>query len=88
MIDLQVYASGLRQGDYVLRLGHAMEMYAGVRYKVDPDHDMIYFEFDTPSMSLPQIERLLKGIGLTCRFVGIIPDELREPGKKTERITL
>ena len=58
MIDLQVYASGLREGDYVLRLGHALETYAGVRYKVDRNHDMVYFEFDQPTMSLSQVQRL------------------------------
>ena len=65
-----------------------METHAGVRYKIDPDHDMVYFEFEAPTMSLPSIQRLFEDIGLESRFVGIIPDELREPGKKTERITI
>lgn len=88
MIDLQVYAAGLREGDLILRLGHALETQAGVRYKVDPNHDMVYFEFDEPSMGLNQIEHLFDNIGLSARFVGLVPPELQEPSTKTEKLSL
>ncbi len=88
MIALQVYAAGLREGDLILRLGHGLETHAHVRYKVDPNHDMVYFEFDEPTLSLVKIERLFDEIGLVPRFVGDIPPELEKPTPRTERISL
>ena len=88
MIDLQVYAAGLREGDLILRLGQGLDTQPHVRYKVDPNHDMVYFEFDEPSLSLAKIERLFEGIGLKPRFVGDIPPELNAPTPRTERISL
>ncbi len=86
MIDLQVYAAGLRGEDYILQLGHALEMYRDLRYKLDPDHDMVYFEFEPAATSLREIRGIFEGIGLEPRFVGEIPPEITEAGTKTERI--
>lgn len=88
MIDLQVYAAGLREGDTILKLGHALETYTGVRYKLDPDHDMVYFEFDAPATSLREIRSIFSDLGLESRFVGTIPPELKKAGTKTEKISL
>ncbi len=88
MISLQVYAKGLREGDLIIRLGHALETRAGVRYKVDRNHDMVYFDFDEPTMNLTQVAWLFEEIGLAPRFVGVAPPELDEPTPGTERISI
>ena len=88
MISLQVYAKGLREADLVIRLGHALETQAGVRYKVDRNHDMVYFDFDEPTMNITQVARLFKDTGLEPRFVGVVPPELDEPTPSTERISI
>ena len=88
MISLQVYAAGLREGDLIIRLGHSLETAVGVRYKVDRNHDMVYFDFDEPTMNLRQIARLFEDIGLAPRFVGVTPPELEGPSPRTERISL
>ena len=83
MIDLQVYAPGLRDGDNVVKLGHVLETNPDVRYKVDAKHDMVYFEFDQPSMSLSEIRDAFRALGLKPRLVGILPEELQERTKTT-----
>ena len=88
MISLQVYAKGLREEDSIIRLGHALETRAGVRYKVDRNHDMVYFDFDEPTMNLSQICHLFEDIGLEPRIVGVPPPELDPPTPSTERISL
>lgn len=86
MIDLQVYAPGLREGDHVVRLGHILETRPHVRYKVDANHDMVYFEFDGPNMTLREIRQAFEDLGLRPRLVGIIPEELEERAK-TRKLT-
>ena len=85
MIELLVYAQGLRKDDKQMLLGHQMEMLPA-RYKVDAAHDMIYFEIDDASkITLKQFDELFANIGLQPRFVGQIPQELRR-GDVTERL--
>ncbi len=85
MIDLQVYAPGLRESDNITHLGHSLETNPDVHYKVDSEHDMVYFEFLEPTMTLREIRRTFTDLGLEPRFVGIIPDEFSER-TKTQRI--
>ncbi|MEM7144202.1 MAG: hypothetical protein AAF591_03640 [Verrucomicrobiota bacterium] len=86
MIDLQVYAPGLREGDHIVRLGHVLETRPSVRYKVDTNHDMVYFEFDEPTMTLSEVREAFQQLGLRPRLVGTIPDELQERAK-TQKLT-
>jgi hypothetical protein len=82
MIELEVYAKGLRATNYLMELRGQMDMLPKVRYKIDVRHDLVYFEIDHPEeVSLKQIHCLFTDIGLNPRFVGQIPDSLRPDGE-------
>ena len=56
MIELEVYAKGLRATNYLMELRVQMDMLPKVRYKIDVRHDLVYFEIDDPEeVSLKQI---------------------------------
>ncbi len=85
MTELLVYAPGLRLEERIMQLGHQMDILAA-RYKVDANHDMVYFEIDDPTkISLRQVSELFESIGLQPRFVGQVPSELRS-GDVTDRL--
>ena len=42
MIELEIYAPGVRNLEKVLELDHELEALPGLRYKVDPNHDIVY----------------------------------------------
>jgi len=85
MLELQVYAPGLRVPGKMLEFDHRFESVPGLRYKVDACHDIVYIEFDRPNINLQDIRKLFRQIDLEPRFIGNIPPELGlRP--KTERI--
>lgn len=78
MTELLVYAPGLREEDKLMQLSHQMDMLAA-RYKVDAPHDMVYFEIDDPDrINLTQINDIFEHIGLQPRFVGQIPEQMKQ----------
>jgi len=86
MIELEVYACGLRDGDNLLQLQSQMDVMPRIRYKVDVRHDLVYFEVDNPAdVTQRQIAKLFEAIGLEARFVGQIPPEI-ELGSDTIRL--
>jgi hypothetical protein len=86
MIELEVYAAGLRDLNKILELDHRLEAIAGLRYKVDSNHDLVYLEFDEPSINLREIRAIFLKLGLDPRFIGAIPPELW-PKTKTRPLT-
>jgi hypothetical protein len=89
MIELEVYARGLRAESVLLQLRGQMDMLSHMRYKIDVNHDLVYFEIDDPKLvTLRQIDTVFTNIGLEPRFVGQLPDELVEPDSDTKRIAL
>ena len=87
MIELEVYARGLRKEQHIMELTNQMAMLPRVRYKIDVHHDLVYFEIDDPKeISLRHLNDLFTHIGLIPRFVGQIPDNLRR-GDETTRLT-
>lgn len=80
MIELEVYAVGLRDSDYIQKLNHELEAFQGVRYQVDPNHDIVYFEMQEASVTLAQVSNAFNRIGLHPRFVGQVPTELQVGG--------
>lgn len=87
MIELEVYAKGLRKEQHILELTNQMNMLPRIRYKIDTNHDLVYFEIDDPQeVSFRQINDLFTNIGLIPRFVGQIPDNLRH-GDETMRLS-
>ncbi len=78
MIEIEIYAPGLRTDTSMLQLRNQMDQFPRVRYKIDARHDIVYFEIDKPGdISRQEIHQIFDSIDLTPRFVGQIPDELR-----------
>lgn len=86
MIELEVYAAGVRDLNKILELDHQLEAVAGLRYKVDSNHDIVYLELDEPSITVREIRSIFSKLGLEPRFVGEIPPELR-PRSKTQLLS-
>ena len=84
MVELEVYAAGVRDLSKILELDHQLEAVAGLRYKVDSNHDIVYMEFDEdPTMTIQELRGIFRRIGLEVRIVGSIPPELN-PKSKTQ----
>lgn len=83
MLELEVYAAGVRDLNKILELDHELETLAGLRYKVDRNHDLVYLELEQPTVTFREIRAAFRKLGLEPRFVGAIPDELR-PKVKTQ----
>ena len=86
MLELEVYAAGVRDLNKILELDHQLETLAGVRYKVDRNHDLVYFEMEEPIVTFREIRTIFRKLGFDPRFVGAIPPELR-PKNKTQPLT-
>jgi hypothetical protein len=87
MIELEVYAAGVRDLDKILELDHQLEAVPGLRYKVDSNHDIVYMELDEPTVSFREIGMIFRKLGLEPRFVGAVPSEVR-PKTKTQILSL
>ena len=81
MIELEVYAAGVRDLNKILELDHQLEAVPGLRYKVDRDQDTVYLELDEPIISFREIRSIFFKLGLEPGFVGAIPPELRSRSK-------
>ena len=78
MIEVEIYAPGLRSESNVMQLRNQMDHFPKVRYKVDARHDLVYFEIDKPGdINQMEIHQIFDAIDLQPRFVGQIPEELR-----------
>lgn len=88
MIELEIYAPGVRELDKIMELDHALGAAAGLRYKVDSNHDIVYMEFEEPpSMTTSEVRNVFSRIGLQSRFVGAVSPEFR-PKTKTQRLRI
>jgi len=85
MIELEVYAAGVRNLEKILELDHELEAVPGLRYKVDSNHDIVYLEFDEPTLTIQEIRGIFRKLGLEARIVGNIPADLN-PKSKTQRL--
>ena len=83
MIDLEVYAAGVRSLEKILELDHEFEAVPGLRYKVDSNHDIVYLEFEEPALTIQEIRGIFRKLGLEPRVVGPVPSELN-PKSKTQ----
>ena len=86
MIELEVYAAGVRDLDKIMQLDHLLEAVPGLRYKIDSNHDIVYMEFDEPvSMTSAAIRDTFGKLNLRARFVGTHSPDFR-PKSKTQRL--
>jgi hypothetical protein len=86
MLELEVYAAGVRDLNKILELDHELGTVAGLRYKVDSNHDLVYLEMEEPIVTFREIRATFRKLGLDPRFVGAIPSALR-PKIKTQPLT-
>jgi hypothetical protein len=86
VLELEVYAPGVRDLNKILELGHELEALAGLRYKVDRNHDLVYLELDEPSVTFREIRAAFRRLDLEPKFVGAVPNELR-PKIKTQPLS-
>jgi hypothetical protein len=87
MIELEVYAAGLRGLNKILELDDQLEAIPGLRYKVDRNHDLVYLELDEPTITFREIRAIFRKLGLDPRFAGAIPPKLR-PKAKTQPLSV
>ncbi len=85
MIELEVYAAGVRSLEKILELDHELEAVPGLRYKVDSNHDIVYLEFDEPTVTIQEIRGIFRKLGLEAKIVGAVPPELN-PKSKTQQL--
>ena len=87
MFEVEIYARGLREMENVLELDRQLVQIAGLRYKLDTNHDIIYLEFDEPTLSIREIRAIFLKLGLEPLIIGAIPPELHSR-TKTERLSV
>ena len=81
MIELEVYAAGIRNLEKILELDHEFEAVPGLRYKIDSNHDIVYLDFEEPTMTVQEVRAVFRKLGLEPRIVGQVPAELNPKGK-------
>jgi hypothetical protein len=86
MIELEVYAAGVRDLNKILELDHQLEAVPGLRYKVDSNHDLVYMELEEPVITLREIRAMFRKLDLDPRFIGAVSPELR-PKTKTQLLS-
>jgi len=85
MVELEVYAAGVRAPDKMLGLALELDVIPRLRYKVDTNHDIIYMEFVGEVPRLSTFEVLFSKLELDLKFVGRLPEDVISC-KKTQRI--
>jgi hypothetical protein len=84
MIELEIYAAGVRDLKMILELDHALETIPGLRYKIDRNHDIVYFEADQPQFNMLEVLSIFERLDLQPRVVGALPRDVNK--SKTQRI--
>ena len=86
MIEVEIYAAGVRAPEKMMALALELDTLPGIRYKVDTNHDIVYMEFDGQAPALPSLTSLFSKAGLDAKFVGTLPPEVSSDKKKTQRL--
>jgi hypothetical protein len=86
-MELEVYAAGLRNLNKILELDRQLEAIAGLRYKVDSNHNLVISSSTSRSVNLREIRAIFLKLGFDPRFIGAIPPELR-PKTKTQLLNV
>ncbi len=81
MIEVEIYAHGLREMGKILELDRQLVEIDGMRYKLDTNHDIVYLEFDEPTLGVREIRAIFLKLGLQPLFIGAIPPELHSRTK-------
>jgi hypothetical protein len=85
MVELEVYAAGVRNPEKMMALTLELDVISDLRYKVDTNHDIIYMEFAGKVPTLSALKSIFVKMGLEAKFVGQLPPEISSK-KSTQRI--
>ena len=85
MVDLEVYAAGVRNPDKMMALALELDVIPGLRYKVDTNHDIVYMEFQDHVPTFFSLQSVFRKIELEAKVVGKMPPEVSKK-KKTQRM--
>jgi hypothetical protein len=85
MVEVEVYAAGVRTPEKMMGLALELEAIAGLCYKVDINHDIVYMEFSSHVPDADSIRAIFRRIDLDAKFVGQVPPEVGTK-RKTQRI--
>ena len=85
MLELAIYAPGVRKLDKILALELEFNSVQRLRYKIDSNQDIVYLELEEAAISISQIRSTFQNLGLNARIVGSVPPALALKGK-TERL--
>lgn len=78
MIEIEVYAPGLRSESTQLELRGQMDLLPKARYKMDLHHDLVYFELEEDAaITLHDLMEVFTNIGLKPRIVGQVPESMQ-----------
>jgi hypothetical protein len=70
MVEIEIYAKGLRTPDKLLGLDLEFGAIPSLHYKVDTLHDIMFVESDDYAISLQEIASIFAKLGLKACFVG------------------
>lgn len=70
MIELEIYAAGVRAPDKLMGLDLELGAIPGLRYKVDTLHDVVFIESEDAGISLEVIRSIFNKLDLKALFVG------------------
>lgn len=85
MVEVEVYAAGVRAPEKVMGLALELDAIEGLHYKVDTNHDIVYMEFHNSVLDADALRALFRRVGLEAKFVGQLPPEVGNK-RKTQRI--
>jgi hypothetical protein len=88
MIEVEIYAAGVRTPAKMMALALELDTLPGIRYKVDSNHDIVYMEFVNRAPTLPSLKSIFHKAGLEAKFVGALPPEVASDKKKTQKLTV
>jgi len=83
VLELEVYAAGVRERNKIRELDIELGPLAGLHYKVDRNHEIVCKELEAATVTFREIRSIFRKLGLDPKFVGAIPAELR-PKTRTQ----
>jgi hypothetical protein len=70
VVEIEIYAKGLRAPDKLLGLNLEFGAIAGLHYKLDTLHDIMFIGSENLTISLQEIASIFAKLGLKACFVG------------------
>jgi hypothetical protein len=81
MIEIEVYAAGIRNLEKILELDHELEAFPNLHYKIDSNHDIVYLETEEATFSVQELKAIFTKLDLEAKLVGSLPAGLASKSK-------